>query len=329
MISPRLDPKLVQIDGTYYLRFNDPPRGRTAVSLHTRDRRRADAKAAPLLQGWIAGTYDPYTRKRMVDVGSVVEAFLASKKHSLRPTSLASLTEVLVPFMRDVGLYAPAEQVEVWLWARQSGGSPVSARTAHRRLIVLRQVAKYARGQGLPEPPLMGVAKPDVYEDAVRFLTRQQAADLFARLRGHRLELLVRMGLGTGARLSSLLALTPHDVHGGRVWFDRAKRGGYSIPLFPLAEETLQRLTPVHGRYFHLTVDAVCNSFAQLRDELGWPPSYTFHILRHTFASWLVQEGVSLYHVSRLLGHKRIQTTERYAHLDCHIAAKAYDVIRL
>ncbi|MEW6740966.1 MAG: tyrosine-type recombinase/integrase [Nitrospirota bacterium] len=41
---------------------------------------------------------------------------------------------------------------------------------------------------------------------------------------------------------------------------------------------------------------------------------FTFHDLRHTFATRLVQKGVDLYKVSKLLGHKDIATTQRYAH---------------
>jgi len=41
----------------------------------------------------------------------------------------------------------------------------------------------------------------------------------------------------------------------------------------------------------------------------------TFHSLRHTYASWLVDRGVGLYDVQRLLGHKSIELTQRYSHL--------------
>lgn len=52
-----------------------------------------------------------------------------------------------------------------------------------------------------------------------------------------------------------------------------------------------------------------------------------FHSLRHTFASWLVQKGVSIYEVSKLLGHSDIKVTEIYAHLKPDNLRKAVELL--
>lgn len=43
--------------------------------------------------------------------------------------------------------------------------------------------------------------------------------------------------------------------------------------------------------------------------------NFRFHDLRHTFASWFVQQGGDLYRLSRILGHTTLQMTARYGHL--------------
>lgn len=56
-------------------------------------------------------------------------------------------------------------------------------------------------------------------------------------------------------------------------------------------------------------------------------PKYHFHSLRHTFASWLVQGGISIYHVSKLLGHADIKTTSIYAHLNNNDLSMAVETL--
>ena len=54
-------------------------------------------------------------------------------------------------------------------------------------------------------------------------------------------------------------------------------------------------------------------------------PKLNFHSLRHPFASWLGQGGVSIYVVSKLLGHRDIKTTEIYTHLSSENFKAAVD----
>ena len=51
------------------------------------------------------------------------------------------------------------------------------------------------------------------------------------------------------------------------------------------------------------------------------------HDLRHSYASFLVNAGRSLYEVQRLLGHTQIKTTQRYAHLSQDTLIDAANVV--
>ncbi|MCI0529919.1 MAG: site-specific integrase, partial [Nitrospira sp.] len=64
----------------------------------------------------------------------------------------------------------------------------------------------------------------------------------------------------------------------------------------------------------HCSGNAVGMAFKRACKEVGIS-DFRFHDLRHTFASSLVQKGVDLYRVQRLLGHRDGRMTQRYAHL--------------
>lgn len=72
-------------------------------------------------------------------------------------------------------------------------------------------------------------------------------------------------------------------------------------------------------------IDRACLNTPPLVNRYG---RFTVHSLRHTFASRLVQAGMSLYAVSRLLGHSDTQMTQRYAHLSpSQVSQQAADIL--
>ncbi len=64
------------------------------------------------------------------------------------------------------------------------------------------------------------------------------------------------------------------------------------------------------------TGDYFTKRFKRASKQVGIDKAIHFHSLRHSFASNLVQKGVSLYSVKELLGHSTISTTEIYSHLN-------------
>ena len=57
------------------------------------------------------------------------------------------------------------------------------------------------------------------------------------------------------------------------------------------------------------------HKFREYRKAAGIVDGVSFHSLRHTFATWLVQKGVSIFEVQKLLGHSDIKVTQIYSHL--------------
>ena len=66
------------------------------------------------------------------------------------------------------------------------------------------------------------------------------------------------------------------------------------------------------GQYSESSLQAL---FGRAREESGVNPFITIHGLRHSFATHLVERGVSLHKVKQLLGHEHLKTTEVYLHL--------------
>lgn len=153
-----------------------------------------------------------------------------------------------------------------------------------------------------------------------RWLTVEEERRLMMASKPHQRPL-IAFALDTGGRRGELLKLDWQnvDLERGFVTFLKTKNGeDRTIRLTDRALQVLKDLDPQEsGPVFTYRGNAmtdVSTSFRKARKRAGLE-DVRFHDLRHTFASRLVQQGVSLYEVMHLTGHKSFSMVQRYAHL--------------
>ncbi len=144
-----------------------------------------------------------------------------------------------------------------------------------------------------------------------------------------------RLLIYTGCRLGEVLSLKWDDVNlkENFIHLKDSKVGERGIPLNESAKNVILGLQkkPDNPYVFcgskagyHLI--KVHNTWNRIRKKAGIP-DVRIHDLRHSFASFALKKGVSLYGVSKLLGHKNIATTTRYAHLELEELKKLTNIV--
>jgi integrase len=162
-----------------------------------------------------------------------------------------------------------------------------------------------------------------------RYLTEAEGARLMRALDADRDQVsadLLRLALLTGARRGELIALRWQDVDLTKgSWTKPHTKPGEKqhVPLNPQARVVLASRYArepeveqpfLRGRKLVGAERAVERCWDRVRVAAELEGMRT-HDLRHSFASTLANRGVDLYVIGRLLGHKKIETTKRYAHL--------------
>jgi integrase/recombinase XerD len=140
-------------------------------------------------------------------------------------------------------------------------------------------------------------------------------------------KLIVWTLIDTGLRVSELCALTPRNI----LWQQRTLRisgkGG------PYGKKTKKRVVPVSKRVLALLEHyfAINDSFPVgvrqvqkivklIANRAKITQEVTPHVLRHTFATFALQKGISLAAIKKALGHDRLETTAIYLNFtDAHV----------
>ncbi|WP_338575598.1 site-specific tyrosine recombinase XerD [Brevundimonas olei] len=277
-----------------------------------------------------------------------IEAFLEmmAVERDASPHTLAAYGRDLADaetWLGDAGglMSAPQEALEAWFADLSRRG--LSAATAARRRASVRQFYRFALGEGwrADEPsrrldaPKQGRSLPKTLgrDEIEALLTAAGAADSTA---GLRLIALVEMAYASGLRVSELLALRVEAVRRDPAYLIVRGKGGKErlAPLNSAAREAIKVwldardaarkpnapdsvwLFPSHGKSGHLTP----RRFAQLLDQAAItagvdPARVSPHVLRHAFATHLLEGGADLRVVQTLLGHADISTTQIYTHV--------------
>jgi integrase len=202
---------------------------------------------------------------------------------------------------------------------REQGRSEV---TINRELAFLKNLFTKAMVWGkAAENPVKQVRLFKEDNARTRFLTEDEEAKLLAHCNAQ-LKPLVVTALHTGFRKSELLSLRWENIdfrhHLIKVEAAYTKtREARGLPMTETLTATLKQLK------IRATTEPTASVFGYRQMTKTFAPAvqragianFTFHDLRHTFASRLVMAGVDLATVKELMGHRHITMTLRYAHL--------------
>lgn len=217
-------------------------------------------------------------------------------------------------------------EVEDWLHGLSEKG--LAPATCNRILAVFKTICSLAAMRGLlaGQSPCMGVSPFKIHTQRERYLSRDEAQRLMRALeKSDRLEAFaLRLLLLTGARKSEILKARWENVRPDlRLLIVPLSKSGKPrhILLSDAALEVLRAMPRTSGNPWlfpgHAPGKPLSDLYLfwnRLRRELGLA-DVRIHDLRHTFASFLVNAGHSLYEAQKMLGHSDPRTTMRYAHL--------------
>ncbi len=239
---------------------------------------------------------------------------------------------------------------DISAYMRDLAGRGFAASSQARRLSALRQFYKFLYAEGLRQddptrtvkrpkkrptlPSVLSVEEVDRLLEAARFHAGLEHETRGGQLRASRLHALLEALYATGLRVSELVSLPlSAALRDERLITVRGKGNKErAVPLSIRARDAMRAyvalrrsegayadsrwLFPSHGESGHFTRQAFARDLKALADSVSLDAkAISPHVLRHAFASHLLQNGADLRVVQQLLGHADISTTQIYTHV--------------
>jgi integrase len=255
-----------------------------------------------------------------ITLEALFERYKRHQKARIRPTTyerLGGILDILKKHLPEQAKGITKRTVSEYIEKR---ADTVKPGTVAKEMSVLKHCLRLAVEWGeLNQNPAAGARLPKLPPGKTRYLT---PGELKAALEAAPEWLRAPMAFAacTGVRRGEMLALRWMDVDtkNRRLYLRETKNG--ALRILPIPESALVVLNSLpHGASGDCVFAGVDPAFLSVYTKRVFKrigaPDASFHTLRHTAASWMVQQGVDLYAVGQILGHKTPRMTQRYAHL--------------
>ncbi len=182
----------------------------------------------------------------------------------------------------------------------------------------------------------INIVKPPKVKSIPDILTVSEVERLIGKTRKLRYRVLLLTTYSMGLRLGEALALQVSDIDSERNLVHIRRGKGHKDRMVPLPALTLEALKELWKRHrhphflfpnatgslekiqkatTHMDRGGTQQAMKQVVKECGITKKVSIHSLRHSYATHLLERGLSLRHIQAILGHASPTTTARYAHL--------------
>ena len=285
--------------------------------------------------------------------GRLIDRFLEmmAAERGASPNTLAAYRRDLEAYTADMGAKGRGlketgpDGIREHLASLEAQGMARSS--AARKLSAIRQFHRFLHGDGLAaDNPATAIESPRAARPLPKMITAEEVARLIAAararlprakgkalVRGWRLVCLLELLYATGLRVSELVGLTVQAVTAERDFILVRGKGSRErlVPVSAAARQALgdylekraedgdagsRWLFASSGASGHLTRQHFALELKALAGEAGLSTDRVSpHVLRHGFASHLLEGGADLRAVQQMLGHADISTTQIYTHV--------------
>lgn len=236
----------------------------------------------------------------------------------------------LVAFFGDVEINELTfSHIRDWKSYLDKGRSP---ETVRNYIIKLRVVLAFLLVRGVIALNPDNIPVPKRTDKVPMFLTKDQVTLCIESTNRIKNKAVISLLYASGIRVSELCSLDRGQIHDNS--FTVVGKGGRARLCFTdsrsmnLIEMYLKTRTDNNQALFlgssgsRIRVSTVQETFRCLRTKVGF--SVHPHTLRHSFATNLLESNTNLFHVSKMLGHAQLSTTQQYLHVIDHDLKKIY-----